>query len=217
MGLAFSAGILAFLNPCSFALLPAYLSYFLGRETEEPKNTLSSILRGVKYGSVATLGFIVVFSGIGSVVSIFGSQIREFLPLVLLFISPVLVILGLLWVFDKGDLYLSQFSFELKSNSSFFLFGSAYAFSSLACVFPVFLMVVFSAMSTGGFGSGLLVFLSYTFGMGLMMVIISVAVALSKDVLIENVTKARKYVKKISGIVLLIAGFYLIYYWYVTF
>ena len=35
LALAFSAGMVATVNPCGFALLPAYLSYFLGLEEAE--------------------------------------------------------------------------------------------------------------------------------------------------------------------------------------
>ena len=35
LALAFSAGMVATVNPCGFAMLPAYLSYFLGLEGEE--------------------------------------------------------------------------------------------------------------------------------------------------------------------------------------
>ena len=34
-GYAFAAGMLATLNPCGFTLLPAYLSYYLGRADDE--------------------------------------------------------------------------------------------------------------------------------------------------------------------------------------
>ena len=32
LALAFTAGMVATVNPCGFAMLPAYLSYFLGIE-----------------------------------------------------------------------------------------------------------------------------------------------------------------------------------------
>ena len=218
IGLAFSAGILAFLNPCSFTLLPAYLSYFFGNKTEKSENTLINACNGFKYGSIASFGFLFVFGTLGVVVSIFGNQVKSFLPWIFLIIPSVIIVLGIFWILDKNPLYISQFSLDFGSQrSSFFLFGSAYALSSLACVFPVFLMVVSSAISTGGFVDGLLVFLFYSLGMSLMMIVVSVAVVLSKEVLIQKFSEIEKYIKKISGAILIIAGFYLIYYWHVTF
>lgn len=35
LALAFTAGMVATVNPCGFAMLPAYLSYFLGLEATE--------------------------------------------------------------------------------------------------------------------------------------------------------------------------------------
>ena len=32
---SFTAGLVAAVNPCGFAMLPAYLSFFLGQEAEE--------------------------------------------------------------------------------------------------------------------------------------------------------------------------------------
>ncbi|MGD9755164.1 MAG: cytochrome c biogenesis protein CcdA, partial [Acidimicrobiia bacterium] len=34
LALAFAAGMLATVNPCGFAMLPAYLSYFVGLEDD---------------------------------------------------------------------------------------------------------------------------------------------------------------------------------------
>ncbi|KXB03709.1 hypothetical protein AKJ45_00850 [candidate division MSBL1 archaeon SCGC-AAA261F19] len=220
LSLAFSAGVVAFVNPCSFALLPAYLSYFLGKGEEDLESTsaLRGILRGAKCGILATLGFAAVFGSIGILISFAGSRVRPFLPQILLIVAPILVILGVLWLFDKSDLYLSKLSGRIElSRSSFFLFAAAYALSSLACVFPVFLMIVFTALSTGGFFSGLSVFLVYTLGMGLMIMLVTISVAFSKEFLIRSFRGAMKYVRRIAGFILIVAGIYLVYYWSVTF
>ena len=36
LALAFTAGMVATVNPCGFAMLPAYLGYFLGLEGTNP-------------------------------------------------------------------------------------------------------------------------------------------------------------------------------------
>jgi cytochrome c biogenesis protein CcdA len=35
IGFAFSAGAVAFLNPCGFAMLPSYVSYFVESNTQQ--------------------------------------------------------------------------------------------------------------------------------------------------------------------------------------
>ena len=38
LALAFAAGLVATVNPCGFAMLPAYLSYFMGRGSSKAMN-----------------------------------------------------------------------------------------------------------------------------------------------------------------------------------
>lgn len=219
--LAFSLGAAAFINPCSFALLPAYLSYLLGKkdkmESGEEFKGINGIIQGSKNGLLASLGFFAVFGSIGAFVSLTSAEIKPFLPIVLLIVGPSLIILGLLWVYEKNLYMTNLFSKVELSKSSTFLFGTAYALGSLSCVFPIFLGIVLMAIGTGGFVSGFLIFLSYVIGMSIVMMIASIAIALSKEFLIKSFKKTEKYIKKISGTALVLAGLYLIYYWYTTY
>ena len=45
----FTAGLLAAFNPCGFAMLPTYLTYFLGLDEDDP-SLARSVLRGGKVG-----------------------------------------------------------------------------------------------------------------------------------------------------------------------
>ncbi|KXA93885.1 hypothetical protein AKJ40_01265 [candidate division MSBL1 archaeon SCGC-AAA259M10] len=213
ISLAFSAGAASFLNPCSFALLPAYLSFFLGKDEKRPnpENWTQSILKGLKYGLSATLGFAVVFLTIGFLVSLASVQIKPFLTPFTWLIGILLIILGFFWILNKPFLYLSSISGKIElQRTSFFLFGAAYALSSLACVFPVFLMLIFSTIQTGAFISGVSVFIAFTLGMGFLMITVSIAMALSKEYLINQFRKVRKYITRISGGILILAGIYLL-------
>ena len=44
---AFATGLVAAFNPCGFAMLPAYLSYFVSLESEEEANIGRNIFRGL--------------------------------------------------------------------------------------------------------------------------------------------------------------------------
>lgn len=211
---AFTAGIVSFFNPCTFALLPAYLSYFLGKEEEEISNA-EGVFRGLKFGGLASAGFISFFGGIGVVVSLVGRQIKDIFIQFLPVIGGILIILGIFWFFEKRILYLEKLSNTIRlSRTSFFLFGVAYGISSLACVFPVFLLLIFSALSTGGIFSGLLVFLVFSLAMSIMLVSISIAVSLSKQYLLEKLKGIQRYVTKIAGLVLIGTGLYIIFYYF---
>ncbi len=61
LALAFAAGLLAAFNPCGFALLPAYLAYFVGVAGEERASPLRVTGRALVASATLTLGFAVVF------------------------------------------------------------------------------------------------------------------------------------------------------------
>ncbi|KXA99838.1 hypothetical protein AKJ48_03225 [candidate division MSBL1 archaeon SCGC-AAA261O19] len=220
IGLAFSAGIVAFFNPCSYALLPAYISYYLGKHDDEKKteSILKRGLEGVGVGIEVTLGFLSVFVIIGVLISLVSSQIGAYLSWLIPGVSIILIILGLLWLLDIPLSFPHSFEAPKRGKHvSFYLFGVLYALGSAACVLPIFLMVTLSALTASGFLSGLLVFLSYALGMGIMMIGVAIAVALSKNVLLEHFKKIMRYVRKTGAIILIAAGIYLIYFWYTTY
>lgn len=219
-GLAFSAGVAAFFNPCSYAMLPAYVSYYLGRggKREKTKSALRRGLEGAGFGSAATLGFLSVFLIVGALVSWVGEGIKPYFPWLSAVVGIVLVSMGLLWSANIPLPSLPTLKAPLKTaHLSFYLFGVAYAFAAVSCVLPVFLMILLSALATGGFASGILIFIVYALGMGVMMITVAVAVALSKELLLRRFRSALPYVKKVSAAILIAAGAYLIYFWCTTF
>ena len=54
---AFGVGMVATVNPCGFAMLPAYLSFFLGLE-EADDDTRASVLHALVIGATVTAGFL---------------------------------------------------------------------------------------------------------------------------------------------------------------
>ena len=61
----FSLGLVAAFNPCGFAMLPVYVSFFLGNDNDPTTNAGQSLLRALRVGGSLTLGFITVFGGFG--------------------------------------------------------------------------------------------------------------------------------------------------------
>ena len=57
-GFAFWAGIVAEVNPCGFAMLPAYLSLYLGNTEAgfEKRSSLGRVLRALLIGGAVSLG-----------------------------------------------------------------------------------------------------------------------------------------------------------------
>lgn len=94
------------------------------------------------------------------------------------------------------------------------IFGIGYAVASLGCTLPIFLVVVGSALTVQGPFSGLLQLVNYALGMGLVLTAVSVSAALAHGVLVRRLQRLVPVVESVSGVLLIGAGLYLMYYWH---
>lgn len=219
--LALTAGMVATVNPCGFAMLPAYLSYFLGTEgqtgegLEGEDDAQAGVLRAVAVGGVVTLGFLVVFGTVGLAVSHLSISINRFLPWVTLVIGVGLVILGIAML-AGFELVVRLPKLErggtTRGLGSMFVFGISYAVASLSCTLPPFLAVTATTFSQLNYVSGVSVFLAYGLGMGLVLTVLTVAIALARVSIVGHLRRALPYVNRISGGLLVLAGAYLAWY-----
>ena len=95
---AFGVGMVATFNPCGFAMLPAYLSYFLGLENARgiDDRADATVLRALAVGASMTAGFVVVFGLLGLVLDPILSSVIDKLPWLTIVLGIVLVIAELL-------------------------------------------------------------------------------------------------------------------------
>ena len=90
IGYAFGAGMVAAVNPCGFALLPAYLGLYLGAEAG-PRGW-STVPRALMVSGVVTLSFVLLFGAAGLVVSTASSATAAYFPWVGLVVGVLLVL-----------------------------------------------------------------------------------------------------------------------------
>jgi cytochrome c biogenesis protein CcdA len=214
---AFGVGMVATVNPCGFAMLPAYLSFFLGLE-EADDDTRGSVLHALVVGATVTAGFLVVFGSLGLLLDGALSSLQDWLPW-------VTIVLGILLV-GLGVALLAGRSFALRIPTprqrhddrqllSVFIFGVSYALVSLSCTIPLFIAAVAPSFTDANLASGLAAFLAYGLGMGVVLIALTVALALAKHSLVRNLRRVLPYVYKVSGVLLIVAGAYVAYYgWY---
>lgn len=213
---AFGAGMVALINPCGFALLPAYLGMFLGQK-DEGTSRIASLNRAQGVGLALTLGIMLVFGIVGVLLGGLQSALAEALPYFNIALGIGLVILGIAML--RGyqlTLKLPKLNKGGKSGSfgSMFLFGVSYAVASLTCTIGVFISAVgvTSAAEGSSFVTSTGAFLSYGLGMGLLATVLTLLMALGKR---ELVNKFRALLPKInifSAFLLLIVGPYMVGY-----
>ncbi len=223
-GLAIVGGATSFFSPCSFPLLPSYIAYYVRDDKKEEKSKKK--VDGVKMGLKASLGIVLVFGIVGSIVVSGGVWLREFIPYLQLFVGTVITFLGILLLsgveigtyFERTkNKFRSVLDLEDKrkeGHASPFYYGLGYGAGSAGCTAPAFVAVLLASWLSSGVIGALLVLLIYLMTMSVLMLIFSVLVVYLREGVVKDLNKAARKIDRISGIVLLGAGIYLIYLFY---
>ena len=221
LGLAFSFGLVATVNPCGFAMLPAYLGLYLGDEREGAQGDIADRLqRAVLVGSTMSLGFVLMFALVGIPIGLGARGIVDVFPWVGLAIGVVLVFTGY-YMLSGGKVY-SNLAVRLSSRiggsnnnnvKGYFTFGLAYGTASLSCTLGLFLAIVGTSFTADSLLDGLLQFLLFGLGMGTVILTLTVSMALFKGAFVGGLRKLLPHVGRISAVMLLVSGAFIVYYW----
>jgi len=210
--LAAAAGMAATVNPCGFALLPAYLARFVGQDHDPG---VGAVPRAFAVSAALTAGFVVVFGLFGAVISPLAASVEKYLPWVTIVIGVALVGLGVALLAGRQlTVHLPKLERGGRDGSlaSMFLFGVSYAVASLSCTIGPFLAVTSSTFGSGDVVSGIGVFVVYALGMGVVVTALTVGVALARAGLAGRLRSALPYVSRFSGALLVVAGAYVTWY-----
>lgn len=209
--------MLAAINPCGFALLPAYLSLLIIGDDSPTKTR--AVLRALRLTAAMSLGFAGVFAVFGLAIAPVAAGIQRYLPWFTMVLGLGLVVLGVAMLLGK-TLTLPRFGRSktgaaqpLTANfGSMVGFGATYAVASLTCTIAPFLVVVVNGFRQESWIVGFALFLTYAAGMSLVVGTVAVAVALARDAVVRNMRRAGRWVPRISGVLLVLAGTYIAYY-----
>ena len=213
---AFGLGMVATVNPCGFAMLPAYLSFFLGLEgAEVTERRDRTVLRAVAISAMLTLGFIAVFAVVGIAITNVSRSINDIVPYLTIVIGVGLVALGIAMLRGfEPNVSLPKLNRGGASSelSSMFLFGVSYAIASIGCTIGLFLNLVSTTFTDESFLSGVASFVAYGLGMGSVVLFLTLAVALARTSLVNRLRRSVRYVNRVSAVLLILAGAYVAYY-----
>lgn len=209
---AFLAGLQAFFAPCSIALIPAYVGYYVSEKTEQ-ENHAQQLLFGLKAGVMASLGLITIYAIFGLILALLGKLIAPFIPWLELFTGSLLLFIGTAVLLGYEFALSPSVVIQTKSAGAkrFYLFGVAYAFGAIGCTLPIFLLVIFQALAQKGLLGGFINFLVYSFAMVSLMIIFSLITTVSKTAMSRFMKKYMLTIQKSAGVLILLAGVYLVY------
>lgn len=214
IGFSFLQGVLAFLAPCAVALLPGYIFAFISRNPNSGLNLSSRLGRGFKLAALSILGILLIYSIAGTLIIVAAQWLKDYMKWITIAMGAILILLGILMIVGKNI----SFSFNLqnanpKSESiEAFIFGTGYAIGALGCLFPLFLIVATQAMAAETVWEGSSYLLAYFAGMSGMMILTILLAIFAKDFLLKNLRKILPYMEKITAVLLIIAGVYVIWY-----
>lgn len=218
-GFAFAAGMASAANPCGFSLLPAYIGLLLSKGTGESPLLRRRLGSAALIGLAVTVGFVVLFAGVGLIVGAGGQVITGLFPIVGLSVGIVLIGVGV-YRLGGGLLYSAapeQLSAKLGAGSTgargYLLFGLTYGIASLSCTLPIFLAVLGGSLATASIGNTLTQMALYGLGMGFVITMLTIAVALFRESMQRWMKQAMRWVEPIGTIFLFLAGMYIVYYW----
>ncbi len=212
--LALLAGAVAAVNPCGFALLPAYLAVLVADPTSD-RGRIALLARAVRFAAGMTVGFVAVFGMFGALVAPLAVAVERWLPAVTVGMGAVLVLVGVGTLAGRGvgvpglaglgrgptRAWLSQVTY-----------GVGFALASLSCTVAPFLAVSATALRAGSVPGVVATFGLYALGMGSVVLALSLAVALARGALAARVRRSGPVLTRIGGTLLVLAGSYVAWY-----
>lgn len=205
---AFFAGIVTFFAPCTFPLVPGYLSFISGANRTKP----NIFLNGVLY----VIGFSAVLIFLGTLFGLGGSFLFQYKAVLIKLGGIFVVVFGLYMLGSALNIPLFRFlaaDRRLRLGNkltpgkpiSSLLFGASFALGWSPCVGPILGVILTLAASSATVGQG--AFLLFVFSLGLAIPFLLTALAIGWA--FTHFAKIAKYLNLLSlvgGVFLVLLG-----------
>lgn len=207
--LTFIEGIASFISPCLLPMVPIYISYFIG---EEDNKNNKAILNSIGF----VLGFTIVFL----ILSIFASQLGSVLSNNIRYLKIVFGIVIILFGLNYMDLlkikFLNKTNIKNLNTKNFnfykaILFGILFSISWTPCIGTFLSSALLLIAKQQNLLKGIIMMLLYSIGLGIPFIISAILIEKLKNVF-DFIKKHYNVIKRISGVILIIAGIYMIFF-----
>ena len=217
ISLAFAAGLVAAVNPCGFAMLPAYLLLVVRGQRPGERGGLAAVGRALAATVGMALGFLTVFGLFGALTISAASTVQRYLPYATVVIGIVLVALGV-WLLSGRELtaltprpFGPRWAPDVRLGSMFG-YGVSYAIASLSCTIGPFLAVTAAGLRAGSFVTSVAIYAAYVAGLTSVVGVLAIAAAMGGSALADRLRRILPFVNRISGVLLVLVGLYVAYY-----
>ncbi len=177
---AFSAGLLSFFSPCVLPLVPAYIANLAGA-TAIDAGARKSYIPTLMHSLFFVLGFAVIFVFLGASAGFLGNIINVYTNL-LRQIAGVLIILFGIFLIAAYKLPWLNYEKRLHVNTAHnpgylrsIVIGALFSIGWTPCVGPILGAILMYAGMSQTAGSGAVMLLIYSLGMGIPFIVIGLA------------------------------------------
>ncbi|HLC84460.1 MAG TPA: cytochrome c biogenesis CcdA family protein [Candidatus Nanoarchaeia archaeon] len=187
---AFIAGILPFLAPCTLPVLPAYLAYSThGHRRGITRNTI-----------MFSLGLALVFTLLGLTAGTAGSFVFEYKNEITYTVGALIIVFGAMSLAGKSLTFFSMKKAPSRTPWGSFVFGNVFALAWSGCIGPVLgFMLVLAANSMTWFSGAILLFI-YAMGLITPLLLVSAFLdSLPKDGRVWSLLRGRNIDLHIAG------------------
>ncbi|MBS4728663.1 cytochrome C biogenesis protein [Mycobacterium sp. SM1] len=218
LALAFGAGMLAPVNPCGFAVLPAYLAYAVETAANPAARAgaLSRLAGGLRAGSALTAGFAGTLTVIGLLLALGLRSLVRLIPWLAAALGASLAVVGLLMLIGwqlPVRLPARRSGAPQRAPMGMVAFGAGYALASASCSIAVLLAVITQALASTNISGVLLVFGAYAAGAATLLLSLAVFAAFASGLITRFLRRLVPYMNRLAGAVLAFSGGYLVLYW----
>ncbi len=202
-------GVAANLNPCVLPLYPGFLSYMANKPNVVDRKRFTRIA-----GFMVLSGVLVFMMIIGAITAGLGLSISGFVSVASPIAFAVLIILGILLLFNVEftQLYFILPQARVPSLKSpyvsAFAFGFLYGPIVIPCNAPLVFGVFAYSFGATSFISRFLVFLSFGLGLGAPLVLLSLMSATRGSWLIKKFVEYHTIINRVAGTLLIVLGSY---------
>ncbi|RME31313.1 cytochrome C biogenesis protein [Candidatus Woesearchaeota archaeon] len=208
--IAFAAGILSFVSPCIFPLIPAFLAYLAGTTLDQRRKASASARKKILVNTLLFVGgFSLVFSLLGVVLStvLAGASyhVQRWLGylggvIIILFGLHLTSLLRIPWLEQEHKMNFYGFK---PSYITSFIFGASFAVGWTPCIGPILGSILLLAASQPASAFGLL--MAYSLGLAIPFILVAIFTAQASQ-LISRAGPALRWFGIVVGVLLIILG-----------
>jgi cytochrome c biogenesis protein CcdA len=187
----------------------------------------ATVPSSIKNGLVAASGIFAIYLLVGGLTSIVGAAASDIILSIVPFIGGLLIILGILMFFhiQIPTQWFSNLAGKIKSlfvkkraegaeqttpkQKGLFSYGLIYGSASMGCSISVFIGIIAVALMTGPLYA-FLALVMFGLGMATLMVAVTVIIGLARRAIVQKFVGAIGIMNKISALLLVGVGVYLL-------